>query len=636
MSNSFSTHRYARNLFSVFVLVRLGFGLGPATAPIHAQVAGQNTSAAPTQQAATPTERAGKKVSDRQANAAEAAYLEGAKSFKAGGYAAAERHFLRAIQLNPQKSEYVLGVTLARQHRVATLLQQAAAERQSAHPQLADALLQQARLLDPTNPLVQQHDASIEGVLPLPHQQIAGELQLQPNAGKQSFHLRGNTTELLLQVAARYGIRATFDTALTVKSLRLDLDEVSYEQAMSIAGLMAGVIAVPLDEKTVIIANDTQENRDRLERQIEETLYLPGLSTEELNDVGNVVRNVFEVKQATVQPGKSTLVVRAPAATLVAVNRTLDDLMDGGSEVLVRLQIYSVSNQKTRDTGLTPPQALSVFSPAGVASTLISQNQAAVNQLIASGVLGPNPSQVAIALALLASGIGNSTLLSGAFLKFGGGLTTAVVSAGNSPTIHLLLNTSDTRTLDDIQLRMSDRQTGTFRSGSRYPITTSTFSSGVSSSNASVNNLISQYLGSSAKIVTIPQIQFEDLGITLKATPHVLRGGDITVHIELKIEALAGAALNNIPILSSRQSTSDVTMRAGETALMSSLVSRTEASAIDGTPGLSELPGFQSVTDRNRNEATEELVMLLTPILVRRGHLNLAGPYTPLRVHANN
>ncbi|MGH9596075.1 MAG: type II secretory protein PulD, partial [Edaphobacter sp.] len=121
---------------------------------------------------------------------------------------------------------------------------------------------------------------------------------------------------------------------------------------------------------------------------------------------------------------------------------------------------------------------------------------------------------------------------------------------------------------NDIQVRVGDRQTATFRVGERYPITTATYSSGISSSassalagisinGVSAASLLNAAVGSS---LTIPQIQYEDLGLTLKATPVVQRSGAIKMHIELKIEALTGGAVDNIPILNSQQFASDVTV----------------------------------------------------------------------------
>ncbi len=106
----------------------------------------------------------------------------------------------------------------------------------------------------------------------------------------------------------------------------------------------------------------------------------------------------------------------------------------------------------------------------------------------------------------------------------------------------------------------------------------------------------------------IPQIQYEDLGLTLKATPTIQKSGAVSMHIDLKINALAGTALNNIPILNNRQFVSDITVDDGTTALLVSTLSKSESAAVSGIPGLGELPGFQTATadkiDRNRFQRT--------------------------------
>ena len=71
-------------------------------------------------------------------------------------------------------------------------------------------------------------------------------------------------------------------------------------------------------------------------------------------------------------------------------------------------------------------------------------------------------------------------------------------------------------------------------------------------------------------------------------------------------------------------------MHDGETVMMVSNTSRSETAAISGEPGLSELPGFQSTTNRNENDTSGNLVLLITPHIVRRGHVQAAGPYIPL------
>jgi general secretion pathway protein D len=213
------------------------------------------------------------------------------------------------------------------------------------------------------------------------------------------------------------------------------------------------------------------------------------------------------------------------------------------------------------------------------------------------------------------------------------------VTASPNTTLNLALNSSEARALDYIQLRVGDRQTGTFRVGTRYPITTSTFTSGsVAGSSAlagvTINGVSASTLLNQAISVTVPQIQYEDLGLTLKAVPTVQKSGRISMKLDLKIEALAGSALNNIPILANRQFVSEVAVADGESAMLLSSVSRSESAAVSGLPGLGELPGFQTITaDKTTETDSSELVLLITPHIVHRRPNFTAGPRIALNQH---
>ncbi len=175
--------------------------------------------------------------------------------------------------------------------------------------------------------------------------------------------------------------------------------------------------------------------------------------------------------------------------------------------------------------------------------------------------------------------------------------------------------------------------------GDKYPITQSTYSTGLSTavsplSNASINGvplstLLSQYSGGTS--TTIPQVTYEDLGVTLKATPAIEKSGRINLNLDLKIEALAGGSLDGNPILESRQFSTDLTVGDGESALMVSNVTKSEALAMAGLPGLSELPGFQLPTQQTVQKQTSQLVVVVTPHIVRRRSDLIAGPRIPTR-----
>jgi Flp pilus assembly secretin CpaC len=578
-----------------------------------------------------------------QIQAAEDAYLAGARLLDHNDLTAAEIQFDKAVKLNPSNSDYAMAYAVTHQRHVTELVQQSGKARLLGQNEKAETLLAEARLLDPQNNIVGQ---SVDpGALPkVFHPKIepwiregpaiAGPVTLLPNPGSKSFHLHADEQDVIRQVLSGYGISTTFDESVQRQNLRFDLDDSPYQQAVPILLSMAHLFAVPLDAKSVLIAKDTPENRQRLERQLQETIYIPGMTNEQMDELGNVVRNVFDVKQLNVDKGAGTLVIRAPQETLSYINLTLADLIDGGSEVMIDLKLYAVDKTNQRNIGAQLPQQIGIYNVNAAAQNLVASNQSIVNQAIAQGLIPAGSSNITIALALIASGLVQSTLLSNTVGFFGGGLTATGVTTSQNPAFNLALTASDTRALNDIQIRVGDRQPAIFRIGERYPITTATYStaspaqtsalSGVSINGVSAASLLNAAVGSP---ITIPQIQYEDLGLTLKATPVVQRSGAIKMHIELKIEALTGGTVNAIPILNSQQFASDVTVDDGDTAVMVSSLTKSESASISGYPELADLPGFQTATaDKTTTTDSSNLILLITPHVTRRRSNLSAGP----------
>ncbi len=586
----------------------------------------------------------------RETQEAEDAYLAGVRQLDRGNLAGAEKQFLKAAGIIPTKAEYIQAATLAHEHRVTELVQNAGRARMLGHPEKADSLLAEARQLDPQNSIVSQHTDAVEARStfrpeieaaatdpqdPFVGQisRIAGPITLSPSASQQEFHLRADTQQVLRQVFSQYGIRAAFDDSVERQNLRLDLDAVTYAQASSIVLSMAHAFAIPLDSQTVLIAKDTSENRQKFERQLQETIYIPGFTSSQMKELGTVVQSVFDVRKASVLSDGGKIIVRAPEDTLTAINMTLADLVDGGAEVVLDINLYTVDRTQQRNVGVQLPQQLGVYNAESAANQIVTSNQSLVDQAIAQGLVPADANNITIALALISSGLVQSSLLANTIGFFGGGLTTSGVTTNTATTFNLALSSSDTRALNTIKLRLGDRETGTFRSGTRYPIITSTYTSGIPGNSASlagvtVNGVSAQDLINQASTsVTIPQIQFEDLGLTLKATPTVQKSGKVSMQLDLKIEALAGGVINSIPILTNRQYVSMVTVKDGESALLASSLSRTELGAISGLPGLGELPGFQTATSNKVSELdTSELVLQITPHVVRHRSDNTAGP----------
>lgn len=586
-----------------------------------------------------------KEFTKRELQEADDAYLAGARFLDRGQLAEAEKEFLKASKIIPTNAEYLQAAMLAHEHRVTELVQQAGKARLSGQLEKSEALLAQAHQLDPNNNIVSQHvnsQAARSALMQIQQDEqssfahrvdkLAGPIELAPSSDTKDLHLRGNTQQVLQQAFSQYGIRTAFDDSVERKNLRVDLEKVSYARASNILLSMAHAFAIPLDAHTIMIAKDTQAERQRLEPQLQETIYVPGFTSSQMKELGTVVQNVFDVKKAAIQSNGGTIAVRAPEDTISAINRTLADLIDGSDEVVLDISLYTVDRTRQRNIGVQLPQQIGVYNAESAAHDIVTSNQSLVDQAISQGLVPAGANDITIALALISSGLVQSSLLSNTLGFFGGGLTLSGVTTNTPTTFNLALNSSDTRALDAIKLRLSDRETGTFRSGTRYPIITSTYSSGISGlpgslAGVTVNGVSASSLVNQATSVTIPQIQFEDLGLTLKATPAVQKSGEVSMQLDLKIEALGTTSLNDIPVLANRQYVSTVTVRDGESALLASSLSQSEAAAVSGLPGLGELPGFQTATANKITEQdTSELVMLITPHIVRHRNDNEAGP----------
>ena len=583
----------------------------------------------PSRSAPAKDEKAAKQPSGGDRRHAANLFLEATKLFEKEKFEEAMRSFEQAAALDHSNGNYSLAAAVARSHAVTALIQAAAKDRLRGDAAAARAALAQALELDPRNIQVTEHlrDEALVGQSTPPYEQAAstaGEaVSLVPASGIHSFHLRTDQRQVIQQVFKAYGLDATLDESVRPKQIRLDVDDAGFEQAMRAVSLLTNSFYVPLDAHRVLVARDTADNRQQLMRLELETIYLPGLSATELTDVSTLAKNVFEVQQAVAEASSGTLTIRAPERTLNAFNATIRDLLDGRSQVMLEVRLIQLAHTGERNTGIQPPQTVSAFNVYAEEQSILNANQSLVQQIVSSGLAAPGDT-LAILGILLASGQVSSSLLTNGVALFGGGLTASALAPG-AVTANLNLNSSDSRELDQMQLRLGDGEKATMRSGTRYPIQTSSFSSLGSSipsipgingagSSSSLTSLLSQYGGS---VPNIPQVEYQDLGLTLSATPKVMRNDDVALTIEMKIDALAGTSINGNPILDNRAYSGVVTLKQGEGVVVVSDIDKQQSRAISGVPGLSEIPGLNDLTgnDTQKNYAT--LLIVMTPHVIR-------------------
>jgi general secretion pathway protein D len=603
------------------------------------------------QQAATPDAKhtpTGKEPTARERRNAETAYLSGAKALEHEDYQTAEKEFDTAVSLVPGDEQYSAAREIARQHEVTALIQSAEKAKMQGHMDEAQADLRHAFLLDSSNPMVAQHMDELSGVTPVNDELRAEDVkagppvELAPAQERHSFHLHTSSTDMLRQVLTAFGVTPTFDSSVKSQNVRLDLEDADFGQAAEAAKLVTRTFFVPLDPRRVLVAEDTKENRTKFQRLAVETVYFPGLTPSEITEMGNVARNVFEAQQVTVSAGTGTMTVRAPTDRLTALNSTLAEMLDGRSEIQLELRLYSIAKTRTQNIGVQLPQQVTAFNVQSELNSIISSNQSLVQQIISSGLASAGD-YAAIAAILISSGAVSGSILSQGFAVFGGGLTLTGVTAGPA-TANLALNSSDTRILDSVTMRVLDQEESTIRSGTRYPIITSSYSALAGStlaipglSSAGISSALTGLGISGSELASsnsvIPQVQYQDLGLTLKVKPMIQKSSDVSLNLDLKITSLAGSMLNNIPVLDNQQYTAITTLKTGESALVVSALSKQQSKAVTGIPGLSDLPGFQSTTNSQTENDASELIIVITPHIVREVHKQQAGRMVLLPVH---
>lgn len=542
--------------------------------------------------------------------------------------------FARAADLDPGNKQYVLAGEVARQHLVRDLIQQADKDKILGHLADSRAKITEALRIDPSNPIAEQHADELasstvagEPAMQSEVSNLAGPIELQPKAVRRSFHVRARQRDLIQQVLSAYGIQTTMDDSVTAQTVRYDVDDADFPDAVRTLGLITGTFLVPLDPARALVAKDTRANHDKYEREALETVYMPGMKPEELTQVADIAKNVFNAKSASNSPGSNAITIRAAAGDLAALNSTLTGLLQGRGEIQLDVRMYEVDRTKATNLGVILPNQLTVFNVYSEANSILQSNSSLVEQIISSGLAAPGDWEAILAI-LIASGQVTNSVLSQPLAVFGGGLTmTGITTSGAS--LNMQLNSSDARSVDQMQLRVLDQEEATIRAGERYPIITSSYSS-LSPTSPSIAGLSTagisstlQSLGLSASQLqaeateAIPQVQYQDIGLTLKVTPRIQGPRDVSLNFDLQLSSLAGSSLNDLPLLDNREYSAHTSLPIGQSAVVVTALSRQQSDAITGFPGLSDLPGFQDTTNKDSNLNVSELAVVITPHIVR-------------------
>ncbi|MGH9579711.1 MAG: hypothetical protein ACRD2R_01850, partial [Terriglobales bacterium] len=568
------------------------------------------------------------------AEAARKSFAAGLKLQQNGRTEEALEAFALATSRAPGNLDYVTVREMARQQAVTEALERGSARLREGQRVKAMAEFRGALELDPENQFArrQLQEAATRGAdspptpvaaqpsgSPQPASRTMAiveqsrEVRVRPHPGRQDFHFRGGSRELIQEIGRAFGIRVAFDDSIVSKPVRFDVEGVEFATAMALACQLSHAFSVPLSEQEALVVSDTRDNRNRFERMTLRTFYLPDVtSAPEMNELVGALRAVFEVRLLSPQPAQSLLTVRAPQAQMDGITRFLEELVAGRPQVLLEVKVYEVSRTLLRNLGVELPLRFQIFNLPSEARSLVSTpgGQSLVDQLVATGGINQvDPALVAALLAQLSAQ--QASVLTQPFATFGGGIT--LTGVGIPPGVaNAELTESDLRSLQHATLRAAHASTATFNVGTRFPILNATFAPILNSPQ------LTREIQNNTFQTAFPSFSYEDLGLTVKATPMVRGENEVMLQMEMKISALGGTGFNGLPILSNREYTGAATVKSGETTVLAGAVSQSEQRSMRGIPGAARVPMLGHATSSTRTEKTENQVLILvTPYIVR-------------------
>ena len=401
-----------------------------------------------------------------------------------------------------------------------------------------------------------------------------------------SFRFRGTVREAYREAGEAFGIRIVFDDEFGGETpIRADLTECDFHCAMRALEAVGSAFGVPLASDILYVAGDNPQARSRLEILAMTAIPIDGsIRPEDLAEVSQAIRQVLDIRSLqSHQTGG--VVVRDTAAKVDMARALAQDLLRPKGEVRIEVRMVTVAQRGLQQAGMDLPTAFPVAN--------------------LSTILGASP--VAGATERL--------------IGLGGGETVLGVSVGDA-SVAARLEANSAEIFQDLQLRTTHGTAAEFRVGERYPIMTARYSPGTTATpNAPT--------GGRSYVQPPPSITFEDLGLNLSVTPFIHSALEVTLELDVNFRFLAGAAVNEVPVLANREFQSQVRLKRGSFAIVSGMVVHERRRIGSGPAGLAQIPWLGAFFRRNEwRWERRELMILVRPRIVRLPAGELAASST--------
>jgi general secretion pathway protein D len=537
------------------------------------------------------------------ADSAKALYDKGSDAEARQNYEQAFDFYRQAYNLKPKDLKYRASYERTKFLSAASHVHRGQVYRDAG--KLDDALVefQKAAEIDPSSFIAQQElrrtqQMIREGQNPQPQASAGasalrrrldsaqGPVELTPfNNVPITLKLTEDTKVIYETIGKLAGINVLFDPDYTGRRVRIELNGVTLEDALEVVSFETKTFWRPVTPNTIFIAQDNPAKRKELEQNVIKTFYLSNLSQPtELQDVVNAMRTILEVSRIQQLPSQGAIVVRGTPDQMALAQKLVDDLDKAKPEVVVEVAVMQVSRDKMHNLGISPPTSATV------------QLQPNINTNTGTGT---------------GTGTGTNTGSSssnGINLNRLGNLdATDFQVTIPAATATALLSDSNTKLIQNPQIRALDGQKATLKIGDRVPVATGSFQPGIGG--VGVNPLVNT------------QFQYLDVGVNIDITPRVHAGREVTLKMSLDISAVTSRVnIGGIdqPVIGQRKIEHEIRLKDGEVNLLGGILEDQQTKSLSGIPGLANIPLLKYLFSQTNTEHREnEIVFVLIPHIIR-------------------
>ena len=198
------------------------------------------------------------------------------------------------------------------------------------------------------------------------------------------------------------------------------------------------------------------------------------------------------------------------------------------------------------------------------------------------------------------------------FATFGGGQT--LFGLNGTPPVGFTFNPnqSSVQNLENALVRASQNNAATLLLGERYPIVNATFAPIYNTS------AIASVIGNGSYIAPVPSVNYEDIGLKLKATPTIHPDLSVTLKLEVQLRSLGASTNNGIPTINNREYNGTITAMSGESSVVAGIIDEEDSRSVNGWPFLSRVPGLTfTASEHDKNVNNADLLIVITPHILR-------------------